>query len=135
MSEMFSGIAIAASGMNAYQTWLEAISDNVSNIGTITGTDETPFQERMVVVQAATPEIDGAAGVKVVDVARSESPGLRILDRNHPLADENGMVLAPDMHMEDLLTDLIVAQRSYQANVSVFERARDFYMSALEIGR
>jgi flagellar basal body rod protein FlgC len=33
------------------------------------------------------------------------------------------------------MTHLIVAQRSYQANVTVFERARDSYQRALEIGR
>ena len=34
-----------------------------------------------------------------------------------------------------LMTNLIIAQRAYQANVTVFERARDAYSRALEIGK
>ena len=52
MTITFDGISIAASGMNAYQTWLDAIADNIANINTITATDEEPFQERLVRVQA-----------------------------------------------------------------------------------
>ena len=36
MTITFDGISIAASGMNAYQTWLDAIADNIANINTIT---------------------------------------------------------------------------------------------------
>jgi len=43
MTITFDGISIAASGMNAYQTWLDAIADNIANINTITATDEEPF--------------------------------------------------------------------------------------------
>ena len=37
--------------------------------------------------------------------------------------------------MVDQMTNLIIAQRAYSANVTVFERARDAYMQALEIGK
>ena len=49
--------------------------------------------------------------------------------------DEAGMVRHPDMNLSDQMTNLIIAQRAYQANVTVFERARDAYMRGLEIGR
>ena len=54
---------------------------------------------------------------------------------DHPLADEEGMVRHPDMNLSDQMTNLIIAQRAYQANVTVFERARDAYLRGLEIGR
>ena len=54
---------------------------------------------------------------------------------DHPYADENGMVRMPDMDLSTQMTNLIIAQRAYQANVTVFERARDSYQRALEIGR
>jgi flagellar basal body rod protein FlgC len=39
------------------------------------------------------------------------------------------------MNLSDQMTSLLVAQRAYQLNVSVFERARDAYVKALEIGK
>ncbi len=49
--------------------------------------------------------------------------------------DEDGLVRTPDIELSDEMSHLIVAQRSYQANVSVFERARDAYQRTLDIGR
>ena len=53
---------------------------------------------------------------------------IELFDLNHLLS-RAGLPLATEM------SHLIVAQRSYQANVSVFERARDSYQRVLEIGR
>jgi flagellar basal-body rod protein FlgC len=130
MSGAFSLLGIPASGMRVYKTWLDAISDNVSNVSTIRPTDQAAYQERFVVAQAA----DG--GGVVVEGARFGDPAGRLLyDPNNPLADANGFVRAPDMDLTDQMTSLVIAQRAYQANVTVFERARDAYLRALEIGQ
>ena len=74
-------------------------------------------------------------GSRVSGIELGDEEGRLIYDPNHPLADDEGMVRGPDMDLETQMTHLIVAQRSYQANVTVFERARDSYQRALEIGR
>ena len=73
--------------------------------------------------------------IPVSGIELGDEEGRLIYDPNHPLADDDGMVRGPDMDLETEMTHLIVAQRSYQANVTVFERARDSYQRALEIGR
>jgi flagellar basal-body rod protein FlgC len=37
--------------------------------------------------------------------------------------------------MGEEMTNLVIANRSYQANLTVMDRARDAYLKALEIGR
>ena len=129
MSNAFSLIGIPASGMRTYKTWLDAISDNVANVSTVTSTDRAAYQERFVVARSAQ------GGGVVVDGARfGDANGRLQYDPNHPLSDEDGFVRAPDMELTDQMTSLIIAQRAYQANVTVFERARDAYLRALEIG-
>jgi flagellar basal-body rod protein FlgC len=129
MSNTFALIGIPASGMRTYKTWLDAISDNVANVSTVTSTDQAAYQERFVVARSAQ------GGGVVVEAARFGDPAGRLqYDPNHPLADENGFVRAPDMDLTDQMTSLIIAQRAYQANVTMFERARDAYLRALEIG-
>ena len=134
MTITFDGISIAGSGMQAYQTWLEAIADNIANINTITATDEVTFQERVVEVQARNPEA-GVAGVDVVDTEVAETDGRLVYDPSHPLANDDGFVVAPSMNLEELMTDIIIAQRSFQANSNVLNRARESYERALEIGK
>ena len=133
---MFGSLSVSASGMDVYQTWIDAISDNVANVNTIRSTDEIAFQQKMVVAES----VGGAGnsigtGSRVAGIELGDGDGRLIYDTGHPLADDDGMVRAPDMDLETQMTHLIVAQRSYQANVTVFERARDSYQRALEIGR
>jgi flagellar basal-body rod protein FlgC len=129
MSNAFSLLGIPASGMRVYRTWLDAISDNVANMSTIRPTDEAAYQERFVVARAAE------GGGVVVDGARfGDAQGRLLCDPNSPIADADGFVRAPDMDLTDQMTSMVIAQRAYQANVTVFERARDAYLRALEIG-
>jgi flagellar basal-body rod protein FlgC len=73
--------------------------------------------------------------VRVAGAQFGDAAGRLVSDPTNPLADANGMVKKPDMDLSDQITALIVAQRAYQANVTVFERARDAYQRALEIGK
>ena len=54
---------------------------------------------------------------------------------DHPLADADGNVRVPDIDLADQMGQLIIAQRGYQANLAVVERAQDAYQRALELGK
>ncbi len=41
----------------------------------------------------------------------------------------------PDIDLASQMTQLIMAQRGYQANLTVIDRAKDSYQAALGIGR
>ncbi|HYG59723.1 MAG TPA: flagellar basal body rod C-terminal domain-containing protein, partial [Symbiobacteriaceae bacterium] len=56
-------------------------------------------------------------------------------DPSHPDADENGMVRLPNVDLVQEMTDLMMAQRAYEANVSAFNAAKFMTQKALEIGR
>ncbi len=133
---MFGSLSVSASGMNVYQTWIDAIADNIANVNTLRSTDDEAFRQRMVVAQSVGGEGgEIGEGARVAGIRLGDAEGVLRYDPEHPLADEDGMVRAPDVDLASQMSQLIVAQRSYQANVSVFERARDAYQRALEIGR
>ena len=133
---MFSSLSVSASGMDVYQTWIDAISDNIANVNTVRATDDEAFRRRMVVAQSVGGEGGQVGdGARVAGIRLGDAVGQLRHDPEHPLADEDGLVRAPDMDLGQQMSHLIVAQRSFQANVSVFERARDAYQRALEIGR
>lgn len=148
MTSPFSSLGAPASGMRVYQTWIDALSDNIANINTINPAGEAAFQERFVVAQSsggmgrpsASPRGVNAGneigdGALVSGVEFGDPAGRMVYQPDHPYADADGMVRVPDLDMPTQMTNLIIAQRAYSANVTVFERSRDTYLRALEIGK
>ena len=54
---------------------------------------------------------------------------------DHPLADDEGYVRYPDIDLGDQMSQMIMAQRGYQANLAVVERATEAYKAALMLGK
>jgi flagellar basal-body rod protein FlgC len=135
MTDPFHSLSIAGSGMDVYQTWMDAIADNVANINNVTSTDAPAFQERYVVAQAQVGQGGRPDGAAVTATKFGNPLGRVVYDPQHPLADADGFVRLPDMNLSDQMTNMVIAQRAYQANVTAFRSARDAYLKALEIGR
>ena len=74
-------------------------------------------------------------GVRLVGAEFGNAEGRLVNQPDHPLADADGMVRVPDIDMGDQMVQLIMAQRAYQANLSVVDRAKDAYQAALQLGR
>lgn len=133
---IFGTLQTAGSGLTVYRTWLDAVADNVANINTVTSTDDEAFRARFVVAQARQAEsASGVGGVDVLGVVFGDPEGRLLYDPGHPLADEEGLVRAPDIDLGDQMVQMMLAQRAYQANLAVIDRARDAYQQAIAIGR
>lgn len=124
-------IGIAGTGMTVHRKWLDAVSDNLANANNATSTDGSAFQARYVLAQ----EGRGTTGVYVAGAAWGEAEGRVVHQPDHPLADENGYVRYPDIDMAEQMGSLIMAQRGYQANAAVVDRAKETYQAALQIGK
>ena len=77
----------------------------------------------------------GEGGVRVARAEFGSGQGRLVYDPTHPLADAEGYVKYPDIDLGDQMTELIMAQRGYQANAAVIERAKDAYTAALQLGK
>ena len=131
---MFDSLDISGSGLSVHRRWLDAVSDNIANINTVSSTDGEAFKERMVVAQA----VDYGSGEGGVRVARAEfgsGEGRLVYEPDHPLADDEGYVRYPDIDLGDQMTQMIMAQRGYQANLASLERATNAYQAALQLGK
>ena len=126
----FDMLRIAGSSMGVHQTWLDTLASNIANVNTVTSTDQAAFQAQMLVVRSL-PE----GGVEVAGLAQSDPEGRLVHDPGNPLADENGYVRAPELDLASQMTQLVMAQRGFQAAVQVTKDAQDTYNSALQIGR
>ena len=128
---VFGSIDIARTGAGLSRTWLDAIAHNIANVNTINAAGDEPFRSKVVVASART---DGTGvDVSAVTEARGQAP--LAYDPTHPLADEKGYVTRPVVDLAGQMADMIAAQRSYQANLSVVRSGREAYEEALRLGR
>jgi flagellar basal-body rod protein FlgC len=126
----FDMLAIANTSLGMHQTWLDALADNIANVNTIRRTSQKAFQAQMVIANSRP-----GGGVDVTGIALGDPAGRMISDPTSPLADANGYVRAPDIDMASQMSQLVMAQRGFQASVQVTKNAQDTYTSALQIGR
>jgi flagellar basal-body rod protein FlgC len=127
----FNVIGVAATGVTVYRKWLDAVSDNIANIDNVSRTSENAFQARYVLAQAAA---DGN-GVEVGGIALGDAKGVVVFEPDNPLADTEGYVRRPDIDFGSQMTQMMIAQRGYQANLAVVDRARDSYTAAINLGK
>ena len=131
---MFDSLDISGSALSVHRRWMDAVSDNIANINTVSSTDGEAFKERMVVAEA----VDYGSGEGGVRVARAEfgsGEGRLVHEPGHPLADAEGYVRYPDIDLGEQMGYLIMAQRGYQANLAVAARATSAYEAALQLGK
>lgn len=143
-------LRIGASGLLAQQTRLDVISNNIANAQTTRTEAGGPYQRQDVVFSAEgdqgflpalvaaqqgedTSVIQG--GVEVSQIVTDTTPGTKVYDPTHPDADAEGYVTYPNVNPVVEMTNMISASRSYQANLSVIQTAREMALRALDIGR
>lgn len=126
----FDLLRIAGSSLGMHQTWLDALANNIANVNTVTSTSQSAFQAQMPIVQSAPN-----GGVLVTGIALGDPQGRLVQDPDNPLADADGYVRAPDIDLASQMTQLVMAQRGFQASVQVTKNAQDTYTAALQIGQ
>jgi flagellar basal-body rod protein FlgC len=133
----FSAIGIAGTGLTVYRKWLDAVSDNISNMNDASPTSGSAFQARYVLANAVTDRQSGeGAGVQVGrTVLSGDATGRVVYEPGNPLADAEGNVRYPEIDLGSQMVQMMMAQRGYQANLAVVDRAKDAYEAALQLGR
>jgi flagellar basal-body rod protein FlgC len=135
--QIFDAMDAAGSGLTTYRTWLDAIADNVANVNTVRPANEDAFQAEYVQAQSKGPEGNRSVGggVRVSNIVKGSAEGRMEYSPNDPLADQNGYIRVPDIDLGEQMTDMIIAQRSFQANAATVDRVRDSYQAAIDIGK
>lgn len=127
---MFGALDTAASGVTLGRVWMDAISDNVANVNTVRPDGEEPYRARQVVASSVS-----GRGVAVTGMVEKGGAPEVVYDPDNPLAGADGYVTRPKVDLSEEMTNMLMATRLYQANLSVAQQAREAYTTALQIGR
>ena len=120
---------ISASGMQAQANRLRLLSENIANADTPGYRRKTTTFEQVVEAGRETGRI--RMGSVKLDPRELE----RIHNPSHPLADENGYLDGSNVSLVVEIADAREAQRSYEANLRMFDQARKMRSSLLELLR
>lgn len=129
MNEITKTMAAAASGMAAQAARLRLSSENIANA-------DTPGYRRKLVSFEQTFERAGDVRAVATGPLRLDDTALsRIHDPTHPLAGEDGYYDGSNVNLMVEIADAREANRSYEANLRMFDQARQMAGSLLELLR
>jgi len=138
MIEAISAADIAVTGLKAQRTRMNVIANNIANALTTRTPQGGAFRRQMVIFRGEQlkPHLHPSKyGVRVKRIATDPSPLRTVYDPTHRDADSAGYVRYPNVNLAVEMVDLVVAQRAYEANVSVIASHKRMVQQALEIIR
>ncbi len=129
MSDLLQTLALSSSGMKSQSTRLRHVSENISNADTPGYRRKmTSFESRF---DSATSELTVTNGRLQLD----QSPLKTVFDPAHPMADATGHFEGSNVDLMVEIADAREAQRSYEANLKMFDQARKMTSSLFELLR
>ena len=132
---------ISSSGLYAQRKRMDVIASNLANLETTRTEKGGPYRRKMVVMSTKpVKDFDQVLsskvqGVEIEDIVEDDAPFMKVFNPGHPDADEQGYVLKPNVDLIVEITNMLVAKRNFEANVTAVKSTKQMALKALEIGR
>ena len=142
-----SAMMTSSSGMSAQRFRMNILSANIANAETTRTPEGGPYRRRDVIFGAmpaqrtfeeelrSAAKPDDPLQAKVLGVAIDERPPVLRYEPSHPDANEDGYVAMPNVNPMEEMVNLMLASRSYEANVAAFNATKNMALKALEIAK
>lgn len=127
MGDFSKSLMVTASALRAEAARLRHVSENISNA-------DTPGYRRKS-VPFETVQTDGSDLVQAGPVQLDRRTLSRIHDPSHPMADASGYYSGSNVDLMIEIADAREAQRSYEANLKMFDQTRQMSASLMELLR
>ena len=136
MLESISATDIAVGAIRAQRVRMNVIANNIANALTTRTPQGGPFRRQLAIFRGEQigPTLKPEKfGVWVKEIVADRSPFREVYDPTHPDANEDGIVLYPNVNISVEMINLLTAQRAYEANIDVIMTDRSMGKKALEI--
>jgi len=126
MTDFSSALALSAGGLRAQSARLRHVSENIAN------TDTPGYRRKLVEFDPISADDKGRPNMQT----RLDPADLRRLyDPSHPLADADGGYDGSNVDLLIEIADAREAQRSYEANLKMFDQARQMSSALMDLVR
>ena len=134
---LFGPLGASASGIDAAQTWIDAIAGNVANSNDVASVGQSVYQEQEPILTptGATGPGQIGDGVAVSGVALGSAAGTVESDPGSVLANSQGLVRVPNVDLAQQFTNMIMAERGFQANSRVITATDEVLQDLVNLKR
>ena len=134
--DLVKTLKISASGLRAQTMRMRVSAENLANADTVAdkpGGD--PYRRKTISFKNILDKTINAPTVAVSQVGVDKTDFDMRYDPGHPAADANGYVKLPNVKTMVEMMDIREAQRSYEANISAIEAAKNMLSRAVDLLR
>ncbi len=129
MTDFSEAMSVASSGMKAQANRLRHVSENIAN-------NDTPgYRRKVVAFEQMVSQGTRTGAVETGPVRLDQTDLTRIYDPANPLADDTGYFDGSNVNLLLEIADAREAQRSYEANLKVFDQVRQMSSALMELLR
>lgn len=129
MTDFSDSLSASTSGLKAQATRLKHLSENIANA------DTPGYRRKTIPFETAFAARDGISRVTTGRVKLDQSELEKVYDPSHPLADDTGHHDGSNVDLVIEIADAREAQRSYEANLKMFDQARDMSAGLMDLLR
>ncbi len=149
---LFTIFKISSQGMTTQRERLEASASNLANSQSTRTSEGGPYRRRDIRFETvpiqdnvsyldlpadsllATAQSGAPQGVRVSTELAPADQFIRRFEPGHPDADADGYVKLPDVDPLEETVNMISAARSFEANVTAFNTAKELARATLKLG-
>ena len=129
MTDFSDAMSVATSGMKAQAARLRHVSENIANA------DTPGYRRKMIAFESVVDAGRATGAVQTGGVRLDQNALARIYDPSHPLADAGGSYDGSNVNLLIEIADAREAQRSYEANLKMFDQVRQMSSSLMDLLR
>ncbi|MDX8346421.1 flagellar basal body rod protein FlgC [Cognatiyoonia sp. IB215446] len=129
MTDFSEAMSVATSGMKAQANRLRHVSENIAN------SDTPGYQRKIVSFEEMVAQGMRTGEVATGPVRLDQTELTRIYDPANPLADETGHYDGSNVNLLFEIADAREAQRSYEANLKMFDQVRQMSSALMDLLR
>jgi len=124
MTDFSEAMNVATSGMKAQATRLRHVSENIAN------TDTPGYRRKQITFEDA---MNGTVVTGNMTLDQTALP--KIYDPTNPMADSSGHFQGSNVNLLVEIADAREAQRSYEANLKIFDQVRKMSTALMDLLR
>lgn len=129
MSEFSKSLSVSSSALQAQAQRLRHVSENIAN------SDTPGYRRKTVSFETEFGQRDSVGRVETSRVRLDQTELAKVYDPSHPMADESGHYDGSNVNLVIEIADAREAQRSYEANLKMFDQARQMSSSLMDLLR
>ena len=134
----FKVFDIAGSGLSAQSVRLNTVASNLANADSVSGDPNQVYRAKHPLFEAIRASLGSNAassGVAVKGIVENQAAPAARYEPGNPLANTEGYVYGPNVHVVEEMVDMISASRAYQNNVEVLNTSKELMLATLRLGQ